>query len=137
MSASQTFSLLARSWIDSKAHAHCDIFREGLFFRALGRAQDSNPYLPGSDDSLSWSKSWEFVDMEMYVSSANSSNLRVETFAIYPIGVIDARIVSKTIVSLVAPIFRGGSFAGTAASFISFASLLNILRSKRVSASSQ
>jgi hypothetical protein len=39
-----------------------EIYREGLFERALGRSSDSNPYPPNSKANVLWEKGWRMID---------------------------------------------------------------------------
>jgi hypothetical protein len=41
-----------------------DIFREGMFARALGYPSSRNPYIPGTLNHEFWLHGWEWVDYD-------------------------------------------------------------------------
>jgi hypothetical protein len=46
----------------SELKGYLDIYRDGLFARAVGRPQTSNPYPAGSDPFAFWFAGWSLVD---------------------------------------------------------------------------
>jgi hypothetical protein len=41
-----------------------DIYREGIFARALGRSPDSNPYPADAKEKAAWDMGWRMIDGE-------------------------------------------------------------------------
>jgi hypothetical protein len=48
--------------MSNEVKGYLDIYRDGLFARALGRPWTSNPYPYGSDPAAFWFAGWSLID---------------------------------------------------------------------------